>query len=159
MNDQQVDDQEDNENDKSNALDKSVNYKSRSTSALEKSFIDKDNKQNVNYGGDMYNSRQDDGMRLYRYKQSQPAGELNAPHEVIEQCNFSIWSSSNTLVRYRRLKDVTIPIPCLASDHAFRIANDAKRLYYLGVQNGINKLVVVYIRDLSYKVYDLGVKA
>ena len=98
-------------------------------------------------------------MRLYRYKQSQPAGELNAPHEVIEQCNFSIWSSSNTLVRYRRLKDVTIPIPCLASDHAFRIANDAKRLYYLGVQNGINKLVVVYIRDLSYKVYDLGLMA
>ena len=59
-------------------------------------------------------------------------------------------------MRCRRLKNTIIPIPCLTSDQCFRISNDAKRLFYLGIEQGVKKLVVVYIKDLSYNVYDLG---
>jgi hypothetical protein len=38
----------------------------------------------------------------------------------------------------------------------FRVGHDAKRLYYIGALNGKNKLVIVWLHDLSHEFLDLG---
>ena len=89
-------------------------------------------------------------------KKAKVDGEDNQKLQTTESCNISIWSSSLALLRYRRLKNTIIPVPCLTSDQRFRVSHCAKRLFYLGIVQGVKKLVVVYIKDLSYIVYDLG---
>ena len=80
----------------------------------------------------------------------------NAELDTKEYCCISIWSSGGRLMRFIRLKDTTIPAPPLAKDQTFRIAHDAKRLYYLGMHQGVKKLVVVWLKDLSYQFFDLA---
>ena len=53
-------------------------------------------------------------------------------------------------MRFTRLKDIKIPAPPLANDQTFRIAHDAKRLYYWGMHDKKKKLVVVWLQNLCY---------
>lgn len=62
-------------------------------------------------------------------------------------------------MRFTRLKDTIVPIAPLSNDMKFRVAHDAKRLYYCGEQNGVKRLVIVHMKDLSYEVVDLGAEA
>ena len=107
------------------------------------------------YAGNMYKKKP---TKLVA-KQTKVEGEDNLKLQTTESCNISIWSSADALMRYRRLKNTIIPVPCLTTDQRFRISHDAKRLFYLGIVQGVKKLVVVYIKDLSYIVYDLGAKS
>lgn len=59
-------------------------------------------------------------------------------------------------MRYKRLKDTILRIPPLKTDMKFRVSHDAKRIYYIGLDSGIKKLVVVYLKDLSHKFIELG---
>ena len=59
-------------------------------------------------------------------------------------------------MRFTRLKDIKIPAPPLANDQTFRIAHDAKRLYYLGMHDKKKKLVVVWLQNLCYQFLDLA---
>ena len=62
-------------------------------------------------------------------------------------------------MRYKRLKDQQISIPPLKNDQKFRLSHDAKRIYYIGEQNGKKKLVIVWLSSLSYQFLDLGEQA
>ena len=45
------------------------------------------------------------------------------------------------------------PLPC---DDQFRVGHDAKRLYYIGKLDGVKKLVIVFLKDLTHQFLDLG---
>ena len=86
-------------------------------------------------------------------------GEQNADLQTTESCNISIWTTGGKILRYKRLVNQIIPVPCLPTDRQFRFSHDAMRLYYLGVKDGANQLVVVHLLDLSYEYFALGEKA
>ena len=64
---------------------------------------------------------------------------------------MSIWSTGGNLQRYVRLKDTTLRIPPLVTDQKFRVGHDAKRLYYIGEDEGKKVIVIVYLKDLSFE--------
>ena len=59
-------------------------------------------------------------------------------------------------MRYTRLKNSIISIPPIEADQMFRVDHDAKRLYYIGEEDGVKKLVIVWLKDLSHRSITLG---
>lgn len=59
-------------------------------------------------------------------------GQHNTELETNDYCCITLWSSCNRLMRYTRLKDVTLRVPPLKDSQKFHIGHDAKRLYYIG---------------------------
>lgn len=83
-------------------------------------------------------------------------GVYNVETDTIDSCCISIWSTE--LMRFTRLKTVSMRVPPLAEDQVFRIAHDAKRLYYIGILDGKKVLAVVWLDDLSFNFLPLGEK-
>jgi len=50
-------------------------------------------------------------------------------------------------------------VPPSVCDEEYRVGNDAKRLYYIGKLDGVNKLVIVWLKDLTHTFMDLGPNA
>ena len=87
-------------------------------------------------------------------------GNLNKNLNVYEYICFSIWRNGGNDLRYCRLKDAVIPIPPVATDRRFYTSHSCKTVYYLGeeiAKDGSKKsiLVVISLKDLSFKTYDL----
>ena len=72
-------------------------------------------------------------------------GQHNAALETNDYCCISLWSTGGKLQRYTRLKSTTLRVPPIGTSRKFRVGHDAKRLYYLGEQRGVKKLVIVYL--------------
>ena len=116
-----------------------------------------DSEEDREYTGDMF-------LRCnpikFNTEDDKPIGNLNSNLNVHEYVCFSIWRNGGNDIRYCRLKDTVIPIPPLSSDLRFRTSHSCKSVYYLGEQfteRGKRNLVLVVIslKDLSYKTYDL----
>ena len=83
-------------------------------------------------------------------------GHYNVETDTTDACCISIWSTD--LMRFTRLKTVSMRVPPLADDPVFRIAHDAKRLYYIGMMDGKKVLAVVWLDDLSFNFLPFGAK-
>ena len=108
--------------------------------------------QDREYLGDMFKDVKPTEFMAGDFEQE---AHHNSELETKEYCCISIWSSGGRLMRFTRLKDTTISAPPLANDQTFRIAHDAKRLYYLGMHKGKKKLIVVWLQNLSYQILGL----
>lgn len=86
-------------------------------------------------------------------------GMYNSRLHTNDYCCIAIWSAGGSHQRYIRLKDTTLRVPPLESDQKFRVGHDAKRLFYVGKQDGVNKLVIIYLKDLTHEFIDLGADA
>ena len=96
----------------------------------------------------------------FNTEEDKPIGNLNSNLNVHEYVCFSIWRNGGNDIRYCRLKDTVIPIPPLSTDLRFRTSHSCKSVYYLGEQFTERDkrnlvLVVISLKDLSYKTYDL----
>ena len=86
-------------------------------------------------------------------------GQHNEKLGTNDYCCISLWSSGGKQQRYTRLKDTTLRVPPSGNNRKFRVGHDAKRLYYLGELNGVKKLVLIYLKDLTHEFLDLGTDA
>jgi hypothetical protein len=79
---------------------------------------------------------------------------------VNEYVCFSIWRNGGADLRYSRLKDTVIAIPPLQTDMKFYTSHSSDSVYYIGTQKDGEDLktvlVVIYLKNLEHKVYDLS---
>ena len=89
-------------------------------------------------------------------------GNINKDLNVYEYVCFSIWRNGGSDLRFSRLKDTVIPIAPVQGETRFRTSHSSKSVYYLGEEpiddKGNTKmvLVVISLKDLQYKTYDLA---
>ena len=86
-------------------------------------------------------------------------GEFNPQFGTYDYCVITIWSAGDKLQRYKRLKDTILRVAPLESDQCFRVSHDAKSIYYMGQQDDKKKLVIVWLKDLTHNIVDLGAEA
>jgi len=82
-------------------------------------------------------------------------GQTNKKLGTNDYCCISIWSAGGHNMRYSRLKNTIVRIPPIANDQCFRVGHDAKRLYYIGEEDGKKTLVLIWLKDLSHKFITL----
>ena len=109
------------------------------------------------YAGDMFIKRH---PIRFTSEEEQPTGCSNTSLNVHEYVCFSLWRNGGNDVRYCRLKDTIIPIPPVSTDQRFYSSHSCMSVYYLGQETLDSSkkpvLVVISLRDFSYKTYDLS---
>lgn len=114
-----------------------------------------DDEEDRLYAGDMFKGK----SIKFTASPFDKLGQHNEKLGTNDYCCISLWSSGGKQQRYTRLKDTTLRVPPTGNNRKFRVGHDAKRLYYLGEMDGVKKLVLIYLKDLTHEFLDLGTDA
>ena len=114
---------------------------------------ERDSDEDREYTGDMFGEKKPIKFAAGKFEVQ---GQHNPKLGTNDYCCISLWSAGGSLMRYTRLKNSIIRVPPIDGDQMFRVGHDAKRLYYIGVEDGVKKLVIVWLKDLSHKFITLG---
>ena len=114
---------------------------------------ERDSDEDREYTGDMFGEKKPIKFAAGKFEVQ---GQHNPKLGTNDYCCISLWSAGGSLMRYTRLKNSIIRVPPIDGDQMFRVGHDAKRLYYIGVEDGVKKLVIVWLKDLSHRFISLG---
>ena len=128
-------------------------YGSEGSITNERDSLDDNSEEEREYDGDMFKNK----PLNYALSDRTIRGEFNKKTESTEFSLISVWKIGGEHLRFSRIADVIVPFPPVSSNESkgrFYISHSGDALYYLALKSGKECIVVVYLADFRWRVFD-----